>query len=106
MNTYQRLILEKSFHSKLYPTNTEIHQLARSLNLSEVRIKKWYEKERYKKKQAGLLHKGEECLIHIKSTKLLLRIQHTDYIHRKLIHYVMYAPKTDFCHHSILLCLQ
>ena len=62
MNRHQRLVLEKSFHSKLFPTSTEIHQLARLLNLSKVRIKKWYEGERYKKKQAGLLVTGEECL--------------------------------------------
>ena len=54
-------MLAKSFHSKPYLKKYELHQLARSLNLSDVWIKKWYERERYKKKQAGLLHTGEEC---------------------------------------------
>ena len=65
-NGYQRIKLAKSFHSKPYPRDNEIHQLAKSLNISVVRIRKFYRGERYKKKQAGLPLPGEECWTNIK----------------------------------------
>ena len=61
LKEYQRLTLAKSFHSNPYPKKNELDQLARSLNLSNVWIAKWHERERRKKKQTGLIHTGEGC---------------------------------------------
>ena len=38
----------------------EIHQIARLLNLSEQRIKRWYEKWKNYSREVGLFAKGEK----------------------------------------------
>ena len=61
LTAHQEQILTNSFHSKPYPENVEMHQLAQSLNLNKGKIKKWYENRRYQSRQAGLHVNGEEC---------------------------------------------
>ena len=61
MTAYQVQTLNKSFQAKPYVEKNERHQLARSLNVSEKRIIKWYERQRYLMKQKGLpLVSGED----------------------------------------------
>ena len=50
------------FQSKPYLEKGEKHQLAKSLNTSELRIEKWFNNRRSQRRKAGLLTKGEECL--------------------------------------------
>ena len=54
MTAYQKQTLKKSFLAKPYMEKNERHQLARSLNVSEKRIKRWYDKRRYWNKKKGL----------------------------------------------------
>ena len=87
----------KSFHSKPYPENDEIHQLAQSLSLKKGRIKKWYKRRRYLSRRVGLTFNGEECRANIKSVTILLRIVCTYYFHRKFGNNIMHVPITDSC---------
>ena len=78
---YQEKVLMESFQAKHYLENEEIHQLAKSLNISKTRINKWYSNRRYTSKTKGLLAEGVEH-----STKYLLliklfRVMYIDYIH-------------------------
>ena len=72
LNFYQKLKLMESYEDKLYPESYEIHQLAKSLNLSETRIRTWYTLKRYKCRKAGLLTKGMEGLTNNSSVIVLL----------------------------------
>ena len=58
---YQTQMLMKWFQVNPFLENEEKHQLAKSLNISEQRIQDWYRNKRYKRRQKGLLPKGEEC---------------------------------------------
>ena len=62
MTAYQKQSLRKSFQAKPYMEKDEKHQLAKSFNISEKKIVKWYEKRRYQIRQKRLpIEFGEEC---------------------------------------------
>ena len=54
MTAYQKQILKKGFLAKPYKEKDEMHQLSRSLNVSEKRIMRWYETQRQQNKKKGL----------------------------------------------------
>ena len=60
LNTFQKLLLTKSFQANPYLEDNEMHQYARLLNLSKERISRWYKKKRCTERQAGFLAKGEK----------------------------------------------
>ena len=54
MTAYQKQTLKKCFLAKAYMEKDERQQLCISLNVSEKRIMKWYEKQRHLNKKKGL----------------------------------------------------
>ena len=59
LTAHQVNTLEKTFQANPYLEINDIHQLARSLNLSEIIIQRWYGKRRFKCRQEGTLGKGQ-----------------------------------------------
>ena len=64
MTAYQKQTLWKTFRAKPDPERDEKHQLAKSLNVSEKRIRQWFENRRYVFRQKGFpVEFGEEFSI-------------------------------------------
>ena len=61
MTSYQE-ILKKEFENNPFPKTEEQHQLAKSLNVSVNRIRSWYARRRFSKREAGFPIKGENTL--------------------------------------------
>ena len=49
----------KMFQAKPFLDKEDIHQLTLSLNITERRVRKWFEKKRSEERRKGSLHKGE-----------------------------------------------
>ena len=69
MTPYQSEILQKEFENNPFPEAEEQHQLAKLLNLSEIRIRSWYACRRSKKRKAGLPIEGEYTLTKVTRTR-------------------------------------
>ena len=56
----QNKVLSETFQVKPYLKGEEIHQLAKSVNISRKRLMKWFLDRRYDTKKKGFLCEGEE----------------------------------------------
>ena len=59
MTKHQKQILMKSFLENPYLKKEETYRLTQSLNISERRIKDWFDNQRRAKRRNGSLHMGE-----------------------------------------------
>ena len=59
LTEYQLQILMERFQVHPYVKEEEQHHLAKSLNISEKKIRKWFSNRRNKEKTKGMLSKGE-----------------------------------------------
>ena len=59
MTTHQKRTLMKVFQAKPHLQKEEIYQLAQSLNISEERIKNWFQNKRTARNRKDPLHVGE-----------------------------------------------
>ena len=59
MTTHQKRILMKEFQAKPRLQKEELNQLSQSLNISEPRIKNWFQNMRAAERRKGSLHMGE-----------------------------------------------
>ena len=57
LTIYQKESLVERFQTNPYLEQGEKHQLARSLNISERKIEKWFDRRRLMKRKKGLLSK-------------------------------------------------
>lgn len=57
LTIYQKETLVERFKANPYLEPGERHQLAKSLNISEKKIAKWFERRRHMKRKKGLLQK-------------------------------------------------
>ena len=76
LTVYQEQALMESFQAKRYLKKDQRDQLAKALNITESRIKKWYENRRSACRKRGLLAKGAENSTKYLLLIILLRVMH------------------------------
>ena len=52
-------LIEKIFHVNPYPETEELHQLAKSLNISQKRVQNWFSYRRFKEPTEEVLLQSE-----------------------------------------------
>ena len=63
LTSKQTKVLEEMFQVKPYIKPKDKHQLAKSLNISQISVENWFANKRSRSKKYGLLREGENCLV-------------------------------------------